>query len=256
MVQSVNRALSIMDLFTRESLRLGITEISKSLGLSKPTVHALVSTLVNQGYLQQDPSTKKYGLGLKIYELGFVISGSLEINRKGVGPAYQLAKQSGLVARIGIWDMESILLTVNIEHRSHLFFSTQIGPRIPAYCTGVGKAVLAFLKPEEINSYLNKIKLESYTPHTITKKGPFLKDMEATRERGYSIDREETVLGLACIGAPIFGFNAHLEGAISISGDAKDVFDRMESLAPKLLDTAQEISRSLGHFPGSLGIKI
>ena len=73
--------------------------------------------------------------------------GSLDINQRGAGVAYQLASQTGLVSRIAIWDLDSALLTVNIEPRSHLLFAHQIGPRIPAYCSAVGKALLSFLNP-------------------------------------------------------------------------------------------------------------
>ena len=94
-IQSVNRALSLICLFTHGSPRLGITEISKAMGLPKPTVHGLVRTLVKQGFVQQDPQTRKYRLGLKIYELGIVLAGSLDINQRGAGVAYQLASQTG-----------------------------------------------------------------------------------------------------------------------------------------------------------------
>jgi IclR family KDG regulon transcriptional repressor len=253
-IQSVNRALSLVCLFTRGSPLLGITEISKLLGLPKPTVHGLVRTLVKQGFLQQDPQTKKYRLGLKIYELGIVLAGSLEINQKGAGPAYQLATQTGLVSRIAIWDLDSALLTVNIEPRSHLFFVHQIGPRIPAYCSAIGKALLAFLDAPDFQGYLDRVKLKPLTAKTITRKKDFLKEIEDTRRRGYSVDREENLLGLACIGTPIFGFGGRLEGSISLSGDAKDIDKGMKTLLPKVLDTAKEISRSLGHFPESLGM--
>jgi IclR family transcriptional regulator, KDG regulon repressor len=255
-IQSVNRALSLICLFTHGSPRLGITEISKALGLPKPTVHGLVRTLMNQGFVQQDPQTRKYRLGLKIYELGIILAGSLDINQRGAGLAYQLAKQTGLVSRIAIWDLDSALLTVNIEPRSHLLFAHQIGPRIPAYCSAVGKALLAFLEPPELQDYVDRVKLKPLTANTITAKRQLLKEVEETRRRGYSMDREENLLGLACIGVPVFGVSGHLEGAMSLSGDAKDVYKRMKTLLPELLKTGLEISRSLGYFPESLGMSV
>ena len=255
-IQSVNRALSLICLFTHGSPRLGITEISKALSLPKPTVHGIVRTLMKQGFVQQDSQTRKYRLGLKIYELGIILAGSLDINQRGAGLAYQLAKQTGLVSRIAIWDLDSALLTVNIEPRSHLLFAHQIGPRIPAYCSAVGKALLAFLEPQELQDYMDRVTLKPLTANTITQKKQLLKEMEETRRRGYSIDREENLLGLACIGVPIFGLGGHLEGAMSLSGDAKDIYKRMKTLVPELLKGGQEISRSLGYFPESLGMRV
>ena len=255
-IQSVHRALNLVCLFTHQCPRLGITEISKALGLPKPTVHGLVRTLVKQGFLQQEPQTRKYRLGLKIYELGIVLAGTLEINQKGAGLAYQLAKQTGLVSRIAIWDFDSALLTVNIEPRSHLFFVHQIGPRIPAYCSAIGKALLAFLEPQELQGYVERVHLRPLTANTITKKKQLLKEIDETRRRGYSIDREENVLGLACIATPIFGLGGRLEGSISLSGDAKAIHKGFEKLLPELLMTGKDISRSLGYFPESLGLSV
>jgi IclR family KDG regulon transcriptional repressor len=251
-VQSVNRALRIIFLFAYDTPRLGITEMSRALGLSKPTVHALTRTLVNQGMLEQDPETRKYRLGFKVYELGIVLAGSLEINQKGAGPAYQLASKTGLVARIAIWSLSSALITVNIEPRSHLFFIHQIGPRIPAYCSAVGKALLAHIIPVDLQTYLEEVNLSPLTGNTITQKKQLLEELREIRHRGYSTDREENILGLACIGAPIFGWGGHLKGSISVSGDAKVVYKDMDLLLPELLKTAKEISQSMGYFPGSL----
>ncbi|MGD8387227.1 MAG: IclR family transcriptional regulator [Desulfobacteraceae bacterium] len=254
-IQSVNRALSLIFLFTHDSPRLGITEIAKALDLSKPTVHALARTLVNQGMLEQDPETRKYRLGFKVYELGIVLAGSLEINQKGAGLAYQLASQTGLVTRIAIWGLDSALITVNIEPRSHLYFIHQIGPRIPAYCSAVGKALLANVSPGDLERYLEQVHLNPLTENTITDKEKLVEEIKEVSRRGYSLDREENILGLACIGAPIFGWGGRLEGAISVSGDAKVIYKGEDSFLLQLLKTGKEISRSMGYFPGTLGMQ-
>ena len=252
-IQSVNRALNLLFLFSHESPRLGITEISKSLGLPKPTVHALARTLLRRGMLDQDPETRKYKLGSRVYELGIVLAGTLEINQKGAGLAYQLANETEMISRIAIWGLDSALITVNIEPHSHVYFLHQIGPRLPAYCSSLGKALLAFSEPEILDGYLERVHMKPLTENTITEKKRFLDEMEEIRQRGFSMDREENLLGMACIGAPIFGWGGRLEAAISISGDAKDIYMRMETLLSELLKTGKEISRAMGFFPGTLG---
>lgn len=252
-IQSVNRALRLIFLFTHDKPRLGITEISKSLGLPKPTVHALARTLVNNGMLEQDLETRKYKLGFKVYELGIVLTTSLEINQKGAGLAYQLANQTGMVSRIAIWGLDSALITVNIEPLSHLYFIHQIGPRVPAYCSSLGKALLAFSEPEFLDGYLDRVHMRPLTENTITEKKRFLEEIEEIRRSGYAMDREENLLGMACIGAPVFGWGGRLEAAISISGDAKKIYKRMDTLLSELLKTGKEISRAMGFFPGTLG---
>jgi IclR family KDG regulon transcriptional repressor len=252
-IQSVNRAIAILSLFSHRRPSLGITEISRILNLPKGTVHGLVRTLLNAGFLQQEPETRKYQLGLKLYEMGITLAVNLEINQKAVGPANKLAKSVNLVSRISIWDGDSALITLNVDPRSNSLFVHQIGPRIPAYCSSVGKAILAFLNNEELNAYLSRTELIPYTPKTITQKERLLSELEETRQRGYSIDQEETTLGLVCIGAPIFGKGGHLEASISLSGDpSRFQRKKMKGLCEKLIKTAGEISRSMGYFSEAL----
>ena len=252
-IQSVNRAITILSLFSHRRPRLGITEISRILNLPKGTVHGLVRTLLNAGFLQQEPETRKYQLGLKLYEMGITLAVNLEINQKAVGLANKLAKSVNLVSRIAIWDGDSALITLNVDPRSNSLFVHQIGPRIPAYCSSVGKAILAFLNNEELNAYLSRTELIPYTPKTITQKERLLNELEETRQRGYSIDQEETTLGLVCIGAPIFGKGGHLEASISLSGDpGRFRKKQLKGLCEKLIKTAGEISRSMGYFPEAL----
>ncbi|EFK05962.1 IclR helix-turn-helix domain protein [delta proteobacterium NaphS2] len=253
-IQSVSRAMSILLLFTHDTPRLGITEISKALGLPKPTVHALARTLVKWGMLEQEPNTKKYRLGIKVYELGIALTGSLEINQKGAGLAYQLSNQTGLVSRIAIWGLDSALITVNIEPRTHIFFIHQIGPRVTAYCSALGKVLLAFLDSKDLNSYLERVSFKAFTVNTITEKKQLLEELDEIRRRGYSTDREENLLGMACIGAPIFGWGGRLEGAVSVSGDPKDIYGKFETLLHQLLKTGKEISQVMGYFPETLGM--
>ena len=114
---------------------------------------------------------------------------------------------------------------------------------------------MAFIEAGDLNAYLERVNLNALTKNTITQKKQLLKEIEEIRRRRYSIDHEENILGLACIGTPIFGWSGRLEGAISVSGDAKDIYKRIEILLPELLKTAKEISQSMGYFPGALGMK-
>jgi len=251
-IQSIDRAMEMLLLFTRNRPKLGITEISQSLGLAKGTVHGLVRTLSKAGFLQQDPESRKYRLGLKIYELGMILAGTLEINDKAGGPTAQLARRTGMVAKIAIWDGSSALLVLHIDPKAHSLFTHQIGPSIPAYCSALGKAILAHLKPQELEAYLERTPLTPYTSQTIVDRKTLLSELEEIRQKGYSIDREETVLGFECIGAPIVGRAGGVEAAISLSGNSEQFSprqaDKIEGLVKQLLVAAGEISRSLGSW--------
>jgi DNA-binding IclR family transcriptional regulator len=129
--------------------------------------------------------------------------------------------------------------------------SHQIGPRVPAYCSGVGKALLAYLEPGELNDYLTHTQLVRHTPTTIVSPGLLARDLERTRKRGYSVGRQEMIPGVAALGAPIFTRGKMLAGAISLSGSPRAVLGlHMERLAGELLYTAYEISQEMGFIGG------
>jgi IclR family transcriptional regulator, KDG regulon repressor len=253
-IQSVDRALKILTLFSHRHPALGVTEISQALGLSKGTVHGLIRTLLRQGFLQQDLPSRRYRLGLKIYELGIILAGSMEINQKAAGPINQLAKTTGLVCRLSIWDGDSMVITSDASPRPRAVLPYQFGPRVHAYCSAMGKAVLAFLDPKELKNYLDRTQLSAFTTSTITQKEALVAELEDTRKRGYAVDREEAVPGMVCLGAPVFHREGHVAGAISVSGSvARMLGDKMDGIAEELMKTAAEISRYMGHMPAFSG---
>jgi DNA-binding IclR family transcriptional regulator len=232
---------------------MGVAQISRNLSLPKGTVHGLVRTLVQHGFLTQDPTTRKYRLGLRIHELGMVLAGTLELNLKAAGPCQQLAKRSQLVARVAIWDGDAVVITLNIYPAARPVLPHQIGPRVHAYCSATGKAVLGFLDEVSLKAYLDRTTLVPFTPTTITTKKRLLEDLRAVRERGYSIDREEAVADLACMGAPLFERSGMVAGSLSLSGPPSRVLGkRMETLAEGLVRTAAEISRCMGYVPATI----
>jgi DNA-binding IclR family transcriptional regulator len=247
-IQSVQRATDIISLFCKSPHRLGITEIATALKLNKGTVWGLVTTLEQEQFLQQDPDTRKYGVGPKLFELGMVYVSNLEINVKASRPAQTLADRTGLTARIGILDNDSIMITYHAVPRSEDYMAHQIGPRVPAYCSAIGKALLANLKPAQLKEYLRSVDLVRHARNTIVNRAQLRSDLEETRERGYSIAREEMSPGLAALGAPIFGRNHELVGAISISESPGIVLGkRMEKLSNELMHAAAGISREMGY---------
>ena len=249
-IQSVDRALQILSLFSHRCPVLGVTEISRSLNLSKGTVHGLIRTLLRQGFLQQDLPSRKYRLGLKIYELGIILAGTLEINQKAAGLINQLAKTTQRIVRVAIWDGDSMVITSDAHPRPRAVLPHQFGPRVHAYCSAIGKAVLAFMEEELVKRYLQRNELVAFTDATITDPEKLFADLEATRKRGYAIDRQEAVQGLICIGAPVFHRDAHVAGSISLSGSVQRMADdKIVALSEELLKTTGEVSRYMGYLP-------
>ena len=249
-VQSVERAVGILELFGPDRPFLGITEMAELMGLGKTTVHGLVKTLCGLGMLQKDPDSSKYQLGLKLLELGHVSAGNLEVNQKSAGLVQSLAARTGFTCRVGLWSQSSILVVLNALPDVSGSFPSQFGPRIPGYCTGLGKAVLAFLSDDQLNQYLEKVDLVRRTEHTITDPEDLRRELHKTAQRGFAVSNRETLPIQAALGAPLFDRMGRVFGALSLSGGPEQVLGpNQDNLVGNLLQCAGGISRSMGHHP-------
>ena len=256
-IQSVNRALSIMDLFSYARPSLSIAEISQDLGLAKATVHNLVRTLEAQGYLDQDRATRRYRLGTRLLALGTIMAGTLEVNQMASGPLSRLADNTGLVGRVAVWDTDAALVTLTVRPQYSESQAVRIGPRVEAYCSSIGRILLAYAGPGVAAEYLARVRPIAHTPKTVVDKAELAAELEATRQRGYAAHSQQMSLGRASIAAPIRGREGKVIAAVSLTGSP----DRLtgperESLLGRLLPVADEISRRLGHVPGATASRL
>ena len=247
-IQSIHRAQQLLSLFSHSRPSLGITELSRLMGLSKGTVQGIVRTLAEGGFLQQDRETRKYRLGYKLYELGAVLSETLEINQKAAGPVHRLAERTELICRVAIWDRDAALVTLNIAPKYADSLAQQIGPRVVAYCSAIGRALLAYLEPSELEIYLDQTELVPFTPQTITNRGQLLRELEQTRVRAYAVNNQEMAPGRVSIAATVFQGGGGLAASISLTGSPDRVLGtESEGLANDLWTTAAEVSRYMGY---------
>jgi DNA-binding IclR family transcriptional regulator len=250
MIQSIQRTVELLNLFSLSRPRWGIAEMSRATGLAKTTVHNIVNTLARSGYLLQDAETRKYALGHKIFTLGTIMAGTLEINLKATGPAQQITGRTGLISRVAVWDTDAALVTLNVTPQYGSSLSQQIGPRVVAYCSAIGRALLAHLEPADRRAYLHRIRPEAFTPRTVTDKNQLRRILDRTRRQGYALNNQELALGQCSIAAAIFCSGGKLTASISLTGAPGAVTgDRMPELIADLRSTAAEISRYLGHYP-------
>ncbi|MBW1774052.1 MAG: IclR family transcriptional regulator [Deltaproteobacteria bacterium] len=256
-IQSIQKAIDILSLFSIEKPRRGITEIAKSLNLPITTVSSLVQTLKDVGLLEQDPETRKYGLGSKLFTLGMIVNETLEVNQRAAGPAHRLAEMSGLICRVAIWDYDAALVTLNATPRDAQFLAPRIGPRVAAYCSSIGRTLLAHLDPKELNGYLKKTKLTPLTPHTVTRRDLLRKELKQIREQGHAVNNQELSIGRASVAVPIFRSGGNIAASISLTGSPEKVLESdFENLLSILTVTAQEISREMGYRPESPPVNI
>ena len=249
-IQSLERAISILNLFRSTRNTLGISDMAKALNLAKTTVHGLVSTLEMNGFLKRDAATRKYRLGFALFELGSIQVSHIEINQLAVIPLQNLANKINRICRVGIWDRDSIIVTMTIQPEGHESTTRQFGPRLPGYCTALGKAILAYIPAPDLEVYLDKTELTAYTPNTIIDRGALENNLVRTKERGYSISRQEVLLHQIGLGAPVLTSGGEVAGAISarLNTEEQDT-EFMTTIAEFLMATAHQISLEMGYQP-------
>lgn len=248
MSRSLSRALSILDLYTKDKKEWGISEISRELELSKSTVHSLVKTM-EEFHVLEVSSTGKYCLGLKIYGLGKTYSAHARLGTVAEPMVRELAERHRCSVHIAMYAGGMAAFVMSNQSDTNRVIFQRVGAELPAYCTAVGKSLLAWQEAAVIDEYLQNEKLIPFTLNTIDQPERLRQELEAIRTCGYAVDREEMVKGIACIAAPIFNRNHDLVAAISLSGAAATILaeETMPLYCHEVQRAAHEISVGLGY---------
>lgn len=248
-IQSLARAFSILELFLADNTPLGVTVISERVGLHKSTCFGLISTLEQLGYLLQDKNTGKYSLGLNTLVLGQAYLKSQNI-RQLAAPAIEslISLAQEYTIHLVVREKDHVVYLDKYEGpNAMVIVASSIGQRAVPHCTGVGKAVLAFMTREEQQKLLAR-PLQAFTPYTLTDTGPLLTELAAIRKRGFALDDQERALGLRCVAAPFFDGDGVALGAISISGPSIYLSrERLFELSEPVRAAAEMISRAYGY---------
>lgn len=247
-IQSVERALRILDLFDEYHKELKITEISSRMDLHKSTVHSLLKTLQEYHYIEQNPDNGKYRLGMKLLERSSRLVQSLDI-RQAANPFLQkLSKTTGQTAHLVILDGKEGVYIDKVEGDKAVIRYSRIGRRIPLHCSAVGKALIAFKSPEQIRSILKGYEYQKHTEKTIRTEEAFLQELERVRKRGYATDDQENEPGVFCIAAAVRDHSGEVIAAISVSMLKARVTDEdKEEYVKLLLQTVGELSERMGY---------
>lgn len=245
-INSVIRTLEIINCLS-ELGEASVSDVSNYLKITKSTVHRFLASMKYAGYLDQNPDNQKYRLSIKLFEIGNKIIDRVYINDIAKPVMQDLAEITGETVNLGILDkLEVVYIEKSVSHNS-LRMDCPIGGRDPAYCTGLGKALLAYLPEAELDRYLAQGKLQPKTVNTIIDPAVLKEELKLVRQRGYAIDKEELTKGINCIAAPIMNNENKAVAAISISAPKVRINKESFELSKKfLLEAAQKISRQLG----------
>lgn len=247
-VQSIDRALSILEVLSDYEGGLGLTEISTKIDLHKSTVYRLLSTLIYKGYVKQDKNNNKYKITFKLFELGNKAVENIDILSVARPFIEQLMEQVNEVVHLVLLENQDIIYIDKVESYNTIRMHSNIGKRSPAYSTSVGKAIMAFLSEQKSDEIWENSNIEKHTEKTITDYHKFKEELETIRKKYYAIDDEENELGVRCIGAPIFNHKKEPIAAISISGPISRVTrEKVEKIAQDVMKYSKMISEELGY---------
>lgn len=216
-VKSLSRAIRVLECFSLSEPELGVTEIARKLDMQKSTIYNILSTFQQHGYVIQDPKTSKYCLGFKILHLSYIVNQHLGLRELLLPYLHKIADAAREVCYFGILDQQEVLYIDAVYPTGQVQQRTILGERAPLYCTGLGKAMLAYLPQDQLDALL-ATEMKSYTPYTLCKPDALRTNLEEIRLNGYAVDNMEHEFGVRCVAVPLFGANGQPVAAVSVSG--------------------------------------
>lgn len=247
-IQTLDRALAILEVLAQAGKPLTLSEIAGKVGLDRSTVYRFLGAMELRNMVQQDDSNR-YKLGLKLVEIGYVALEEMDLRLVARPILQELVHNCNETANLSVLVGTEVMYIDQVESSNMIKMFARIGSRAPAYATGAGKALLAFLPPAELDAILEKINFHQYTNRTIT--GPELlrSSLSQIRLQGYALDFGELEEGVNCVAVPVFDWRGYPAAAISMSGPSSRVTEEFigGQLARTLVAAAQEVSRKLGY---------
>ncbi len=253
--QSLERGLAILSSFNEGQPLLGITELATKVGLNKSTTHRYIATLTALKYLQQDPATRKYRLGPRAVDLGLAAINSMGVTRIAAPALQALSDETGHTVSMAILDGVDIVYVVRCrsarEGRLGIDLHLHIGSRLPAYCTSMGKVLLAYQPHERLLDLIDQMDLARRGPNTLTAREALLGALQRIRQSGCAVNDEELAPGLRSVAVPIRDATGTVVAAANVAVHLSVWNASMDSivrrLEPQLQATAREISSQLGY---------
>jgi IclR family pca regulon transcriptional regulator len=251
--QSLERGLAVLSCFTPEHPVLGITAIADKLGMSKSTTHRYASTLVALGYLEQGPASPKYRLGLRAADLGLSALNSMGLREHAHPHLEELRRRSSYTVDLAVLEGTEIRYLDRVRsargEQAKIDLGLRPGSTLPAYCTAMGKLLLAYLPEDEQRGRISAItEMTKRAPNTITSKSALRKELARIRDTGLAVDEEELALELRSIAAPVRDEAREVVAAIDMTAHTSTISldELVNALGPRLIATADRISARLG----------
>jgi IclR family pca regulon transcriptional regulator len=248
--QSLERGLAILSAFASDRPLIGVSELSRELDLSRSTAHRYVATLAKLGYLQQDPDSKRYRLGPRVLDLGFSAINSMDVREISAPHLRQLSDETGYTVNLAILDGTDVVYIERCRSarpgQREIDLNLHVGARLPAYCTAMGKAILAFIPDDRLEEIID---FAPRGPNTLTDPMAFRAELAKIRELGVAVNDEELAYGLRSIAAPIRSHSGEVLAALNLAVHRTmvSIDELIARYGPVVARSAHDISLGMGH---------
>ena len=245
-VNAAARALAVLESLSRKR-SAGLEELSREMGLAKPTVYRFLQTLQELGYARREEG-ERWAMTLKTFNVGSRALDHIDLHSAALPVAENLAGELGETVHMGVLEGDSAVYVLKIESKYTIRMYSRLGRRIPLYCTAIGKVLLAYSSLDERKAALEGVRLVAFTPRTIKTRPALEAELERIRAQGFARDAEEYEEGIRCLGAPIFDRDGAVAAALSASWPLfRFEAEKEAEKAAVVVAAARKVSELLGY---------
>ena len=243
---ALSKGFAILELVAQQP-GLSFSAIKTALGLPSSSCHHLVTTLCRLGALQMQ-SNRGYVLGLRLFELGSIAANQRQLNELALPALKQLAQDVQLTCHLGVMEGDEAVYLLKVEGNREIRVNTWVGKRLSLHSSSLGKVLLAWLPPAELDAVLARNDWQRKTATTLVDADAFRAHLREVKARGWAVDDQEDLANIRCVAAPVLDSQGQVVAAVSAVGTILDISrERPDALAEKVCATARELSRHLGH---------
>ncbi|OXM51685.1 IclR family transcriptional regulator [Amycolatopsis alba] len=247
-VQSLQRAFELLEHLADTGGEASLSELATLSGLPMPTIHRLIRTLVDLGYVRQN-TNRRYALGARLIRLGE--NASMQFGSWARPLLAELVDEVGETANLAVLERDEVVYVAQVPSKHSMRMFTEVGRRLLPHGTGVGKAMLAHLPSDDVTALLVRTGMPAYTEHTFTDQDALLRELARIAQQGYALDEAEQELGVRCVAVAVPG--APVPAAVSVSGPSgRLTMEAVERIAP----VVQRIATSLGSTLSRDGVTV
>lgn len=251
--RTTQRTVEILKLISKKPEGITLDEICETIGLPKTSAYDIVTTLAEMGMVNVDRGQRqRYTIGLTAYRIGINYTNNLDFISVIEPELKAFAKKVGKTVFFGVRSDHEVVYICKSEPENPIITTATVGTKNPMYCTSLGKAILAFSDEETKQQVISRIKFRRKTERTIMDKESLLAELERVKEQGYALDAREVEEHMECVGAPVFGSDGSVIGAISVSSLYVPTED-YEHLGDIVAEKSREVSRLMGFLGDNPG---